>query len=164
MPAEMTAMVLLPIAVVCAVLFGYRLWKKQWRAGMLVLLLPGACEALAVKSAICIRHDWEGVEMNARVAPADLVGVWRRDSDDEALEFRADGTFLGSTGDRASWTTDGSSVSAGLQAWTVLEKHGRLVLVPERQAPPRADPDQWVLHGLFYRDEPTRLPTADAGP
>ncbi len=107
---------------------------------MLVLLLPPACEVLAVKSALCIRRDWEGVETSVRASPAELVGIWRRDTDDEELEFRADGTFLGSTGDKASWTTDGSSVSAGLQAWTVLAKHGRLALVPEWQAPPQSDP------------------------
>jgi hypothetical protein len=68
------------------------------------------------------------------------------------MVFMADGTFIDWNGATSRWTKTPSELQAGETTWVVWKKHGQLVLLPRRQVDPDNDPDEWNLHGMFYRE------------
>lgn len=153
----MIAFLMFPVAVICAGLLVHRAMKRRWQPAGLVLLLPIACEGLAVTSALCLRRDWDGVELDAHATAGELSGVWR--ADDRRLVLRIDGTCVGLDGTTGTWsiTDRGSEVRAGGSTWAVLRKHGQLALLPAQRVDRQTDPDEWNLHGMCLR-EPLEQP------
>lgn len=127
------AILFFPVAAACG-FFSYRF----------AMLIPVAFECFLIVNGVGQLYDCDEVEQ-AFIATEDVIGVWR--FEDESVEFKADGSFVGLDGNRSKWTKEGMLTADGL-LWISLRKKGELVLLPRTEF---GDPDEWSVHYVFRR-------------